>query len=88
VHYRRGKALSAVLHILGVYIALAIKWNKHAPYYIVICDFSALIIFPHYVINGTIFGRKFLNIKFVFWFCLRMSLCLYSLCLKHVSLSR
>jgi hypothetical protein len=25
-------------------------------------------IFPHYLINGTIFGKKLLNIKCVFWF--------------------
>jgi hypothetical protein len=29
-------------------------------------------IFRHYVINGTIFGKKWLNIKSVFWFPLQL----------------
>ena len=29
-------------------------------------------IFPHYLINGTIFGKKLLNIKCVFWFSLQL----------------
>jgi hypothetical protein len=29
-------------------------------------------IFPHYLINGAIFGKKLLNIKCVFWFCLQI----------------
>jgi hypothetical protein len=28
-------------------------------------------IFPHYLINGTILGKKLLNIKCVFWFSLK-----------------
>jgi hypothetical protein len=35
-------------------------------------------IFPHYFINGTIFGKNVLNIKLCFDF-------LYSFCLKHFS---
>ena len=39
------------------------------PYYIVICGFLRLHrIFPHYLINGTIFVKKLLIIKFLFWF--------------------
>jgi hypothetical protein len=30
-------------------------------------------IFPHYLINGTIFGKKLLNVKCVFWFSLQLS---------------
>jgi hypothetical protein len=29
-------------------------------------------IFPHYLINGTIFGKKLLNIKCAFWFSLQL----------------
>jgi hypothetical protein len=29
-------------------------------------------IFPHYLINGTIFGKMLLNIKCVFWFSLQL----------------
>jgi hypothetical protein len=29
-------------------------------------------IFPHYLINGTIFGKNLLNIKCVFWFYLQL----------------
>jgi len=29
-------------------------------------------IFPHYLINGTIFGKKVLNMKSVFWFSLQL----------------
>jgi hypothetical protein len=38
----------------------------------------ALPKFPHYLINGTIFGKeKLLNIKMCFYF-------LYNICLKHL----
>ena len=30
-------------------------------------------IFPHYLINGTIFGEKLSNIKCVFWFSIKLS---------------
>jgi hypothetical protein len=33
--------------------------NEHAPCYIAICSPAPLYnIFPHYLINGTIFGKK------------------------------
>jgi len=42
-------------------------YKAHAPYYHVwpapLCN-----IFPHYLINGSIFGKKLLNTKCVFWF--------------------
>ena len=45
--------------------------NAHAPY----CHLWPVRlynIFPHYLINGTIFGKKLLNIKCVFWFSLQI----------------
>jgi hypothetical protein len=29
--------------------------------------------FPHYLLNGTIFGKYLLNIKFVFWLPVQLS---------------
>jgi hypothetical protein len=58
-----------VLNILSVCVcSLSYPACKaHASYYIVICGLSGSIhIFPHYLINGTIFGKKLLNIKCVF----------------------
>jgi hypothetical protein len=46
--------------------------NAHAPYYIVILPVRLCLIFPHYLINGTIFGKKILNTKCVFWFSLQV----------------
>jgi len=44
-------------------------YKAHVPYYSVICSPSGCtVFFPHYVINGTIFGeKKLLNIKCAFW---------------------
>jgi hypothetical protein len=42
-------------------------WNAHAPY----CNLWSVWlynIFPHYLINGTIFENKLLTIKRVIWF--------------------
>jgi hypothetical protein len=46
--------------------------KAHAPYYIAICDLS---IFPHYLINSTIFGEALLNIKCVFFLLSLQLLC-------------
>jgi hypothetical protein len=44
-----------------------------APYYIVICGLSGFAnFFSHYLINGTIFGKKLLNIKCVYRFSLQL----------------
>ena len=46
-------------------------WNTHASY----CHLWPAQLynnFPHYPINGTIFGRKLLNSKCVFWFSLQL----------------
>ena len=40
---------------------------------IVVCGLSGCtIFFPHYLINSMIFGKKLLNIKFVFRFSLQL----------------
>jgi len=36
------------------------------------CPAPLYIIFPHYLINGTIFGKKSLNTKCVFWFSVQL----------------
>ena len=47
--------------------------NVHASYNIAICGLPrSTIFFPHYLINCTIFGKKLLNIKCVFWFSLQL----------------
>jgi hypothetical protein len=49
--------------------------NAHAPYYIAIRDAGGGGLyqkFPHYLINGTIFGKMLLNTKCVFWFYLKL----------------
>jgi hypothetical protein len=49
----------------SVFICAACK--EHAPYNIVICGVCGCTIFsPHCLMNGTIFGKKLLNIKGVF----------------------
>jgi len=41
--------------------------------HVVICGLPRLcVIFPHYLINYTIFGKKLLNTKCVFWFSLQL----------------
>jgi len=45
--------------------------NAHTPYYH-LWPAPLYNIFPHYLINGTIFGEKLLNIKCVFWFSLQI----------------
>jgi len=44
--------------------------NAHAPYCHP-CPAPLYNIFPHYLINGTIFVKKLLNTKCVFWFSLQ-----------------
>ena len=47
-------------------------YNTHAPYcYLWLVRLC--LIFPHYLINGTIFGKKSLNVVCVFWFSLLRS---------------
>jgi hypothetical protein len=47
--------------------------KAHALCYIAVCGLSGCtIFFPHYLINGTIFGKTLLNTKYVFWFSLQL----------------
>jgi len=46
-------------------------FNAHAPY-CHLCPAPLYNIFPHYLINGTIFEKKLLNTKCVFWFSLQL----------------
>jgi len=48
-----------------VFVACYPPCNAHAPYYN-LCPDQLYNIFPHYLINGTIFGKKLLNTKCVF----------------------
>jgi len=53
-----------------VRVFAALAYNAHAPY----CQLSPAWlcnIFPHYLINATIFGRKLWNVKCVLWFYLQ-----------------
>jgi len=40
--------------------------KAHTPYYVIRDQFQLYHIFPHYLINGTIFGRNVLSRKCVF----------------------
>ena len=67
-HWRCGKAISITY---SVYMSLALVTAESKAYYIVICGLSCCTIYsPHYLMNGTIFGKKLLNRKYVFWFSL------------------
>jgi hypothetical protein len=60
-----------VLHILSVCSLSYPACNTHAP----CCHLwpaKLYNIFPRYLINRTIFGKKKLSTKFVFWFSLRL----------------
>jgi len=71
-HYYGGKVRSIILLSACLHSCLSWPaWNSHAPYFIVTCGLSGCTIFycylwpvwlhhifPHYLINGTIFGGK------------------------------
>jgi hypothetical protein len=44
--------------------------------YIVLYGFSDCITFPHYLTNGTIFGKEILNTNCVLWFSLQLLIAL------------
>ena len=47
--------------------------TKYLPHCIVICGLDgSTILFPHYIIKGTFYGKKLLNIKYVFWYSLQL----------------
>jgi hypothetical protein len=51
-----------VLHIVSVSVALVIQHATRMRHIIL----SAACVAPHYVINGTIFGEKFIEYKMCF----------------------
>ena len=60
---------------MPVFFALVIRQENRnfcTQHYIIRCLQGCTILFPHYLINGTIFGEKLLNIKCVFWFSLQL----------------
>jgi hypothetical protein len=55
--------------------------QARTPYCVYILGLSGCtVLFPHYLINGAIFGGMLLNTKCVFWFSLQLSLTETSLC--------
>jgi hypothetical protein len=50
-----------------VFVALGIQLSMRMRH-IAICDLSGctVFVFPHYLVNGKIFGKKLLNIKCAF----------------------
>ena len=76
----RGKALT-ITYFECVCSRSYPACKERAQYCIVVCDLSGSVtFFPHFLINGTIFGKR-LNIKRVFWLFLQ-------LCLKYFSVWR
>ena len=69
-HCCTGKAIS-ITYSECVFVALGTQ-RANRMRHIVKCGLSGYChIFPHYVINDTIIGKKLLNIKSVSWFSLR-----------------
>jgi hypothetical protein len=64
-------------------VALIKQHAKHTCLLTVICGLRAVIFFPHYLINGTIFGKPLFNIKYQFLFS-PQSLCKKSLILRRI----
>jgi hypothetical protein len=55
-----------------VFVALVIQHAMRLRH-IVICGLPGFAnCFPHYLINGTIFGKKVIGRKIVFWFSLQL----------------
>jgi hypothetical protein len=70
------KIIKYYIFWLRVYSISFLVWNVHVPYYTHCRLWPVWIyhIFPHYLINGTIFERKkrSLTTKCVFWFPLQL----------------
>jgi len=67
IHYEEINIMSVYLYSCLSYPA----WPSHLSYTILYCHQWPVQLyhtFPHYLIHGTIFTKKFLNIKCVFWF--------------------
>jgi hypothetical protein len=70
-HCCSGEVIS-ITYSEPVFVALVIQHAKRARH-IVNCGLSGPTIFcPHYLINGTTFGKKVLTIKRVFRFSLQL----------------
>ena len=67
-HCSSGKAIVIFWEFICILTYPA--FNVDAPYCHLRPD-QLYNIFPHYLINGTIFGKKLFNIKCVFWFSLK-----------------
>ena len=57
---------------LCVRVPLLARHATRVPYCDVTCGPSGSTIFLDYLTNGTIFGKKSLNIEYVFWFSLQL----------------
>jgi hypothetical protein len=74
----RGKAINIAYSVcvcvcvcVCLSVALFIQHAKRMSRIILSSvTFLAVPYFPHYLMNGTMFGKTLLNIKFVFWFYL------------------
>jgi hypothetical protein len=67
-HSCRGKAIS-ITYSECVFVALDIQHAKRMRHLLPVRLYH---IFPHYLINGTIFVKNLLNTKCVFWFSLQL----------------
>jgi hypothetical protein len=74
VTWRRVRATKpiSITYFVCVCSLRYLAWNSHAPY----CHLRPIplyYIFPHYLINGMIFGgKKLFNTKCAFWFSLQL----------------
>jgi hypothetical protein len=66
-----ANVISISLHILSVFVSLMYPACNAQASYCHLWPVRLYNIFPHYLINGTIFERKSLNTKCVFWFSLQ-----------------
>jgi hypothetical protein len=66
-HGHSGKVISVKYYDCCVCGRSYPACKAHTLYYIVICGLSGCtIFFPHYLVNGTILRKTWLNIKCVF----------------------
>ena len=70
-HCCSGKAIS-VTQSEWAFVALGNQHAMRKRHIVICCPVPLYNIFPHYLINGTIFGKKSLNTKCVFWFSVQL----------------